>query len=85
MVKRSKVENLYSDLKKVGPDTEEEKDKMIPVSFNIRAEDLKKLKKYAKDIAPEYFKISLSLLVRYMISTFDLEKAKKEFFKVKDN
>ncbi|MBA7584322.1 hypothetical protein ES708_26275 [subsurface metagenome] len=55
---------------------------MIPVSFNIRAEDLKKLKKYARDIAPGYFKISLSLLVRYMISAFDLEKAKKEFFKV---
>ncbi len=84
MVKRSKVENLYNDLKKVEPESKEKenKDKMIPVSFNIRAEDLKKLKKYARDIAPGYFKISLSLLIRYMISAFDLERAKKEFFKI---
>jgi hypothetical protein len=82
MVKRSKVENLYNDLKKVELEEKKDKDKMIPVSFNIRAEDLKKLKQYAKDIAPGYFKISLSLLVRYMISAFDLEKAKREFFKI---
>ena len=82
MVKRSKVENLYSDLKKVESETEKrDRDKMIPVSFNIRADDLKKLKQYARDIAPEYFKISLSLLIRYMISAFDLETAKKKFFK----
>ena len=84
MVKRSKVENLYSDLKKVESEPKENKSKdtMIQVSFNIRAEDLKKLKQYAREVAPGHFKISLSLLVRYMISAFDLETAKKEFFKV---
>ena len=85
MVKRSKVENLYSDLEKVEPEPKENKgkDNMIHANFYIRKEDLEKLRQYVKQVAPRHIKVSLSEMVRYMIGSFDLEKGKKEFFKVR--
>ncbi len=86
MVKKSKIEDIYSDLEKVEPETETKenkgKDNMIHANFYIRADELVKLKGYAKQIAPRHIKVSLSELVRYMIESFDLDKAKKDYFKV---
>lgn len=55
---------------------------MVHANFYIRADELEKLKQYAEQIAPRHIKISMSELVRYMIENFDLDKAKKEYFKV---
>ena len=85
MVKKSKMDEIYSDVKKVEPVVMEwhkvEKEKMVHANFYIRADELEKLKQYALAVSPRHIKISLSMLVRNMIESFDIEKAKKDFFK----
>ena len=66
------------DLKRLTPPEED-------VNFYIRADEKEKLKQYAEQIAPRHLKVAQSEVIRYMVETFDLERAKKDFFKVKDN
>jgi len=80
MIKRSKMDGVYDELKK--PEPKEDKEKMVTTCFNLGTEDVRKLKQYAKDVAPSHIKVSLSEFIRYLIGSCDIEKAKKEFFKV---
>jgi hypothetical protein len=56
---------------------------MVQSNFWLRKEDLEKLKQYCKQIPPKHIRISRSEIIRYMIDIFDLEKAKKNFFKAR--
>jgi len=85
MVKKTKIEEIYSDLPKVETKHKEKKDKFVRVNFYIRADEKEKLKQYAERIAPRHLKVTQSEVIRYMIERFDLEQAKKDFFKAKDN
>ena len=85
MVKKTKIEEIYSDLPKVETKDKEKKDKFVRVNFYIRADEKEKLKQYAEQIAPRHLKVTQSEVIRYMVEVFDLEQAKKDFFKVKDN
>jgi hypothetical protein len=85
MVKKTKIEEIYSDLPKVETKDKEKKDKFVRVNFYIRADEKEKLKQYAEQIAPRHLKVTQSEVIRYMVEVFDLEQAKKNFFKVKDN
>jgi hypothetical protein len=57
----------------------------ITKSFRLTKEQAGKLKEYTMDIAPSHLMITEADIIRYMIENFDLEQAKKDFFKVKDN
>jgi len=57
----------------------------ITKSFRLTKEQAGKLKEYTRDIAPSHLMITEADIIRYMIENFDLEQAKKDFFKVKDN
>ncbi len=85
MVKKTKIEEIYSDLPKIETKDKEKKDKFVRVNFYIRADEKEKLKQYAEQIAPRHLKVTQSEVIRYMVEVFDLEQAKKDFFKVKDN
>ena len=85
MVKKTKIEEIYSGLPKVETKLKEKEDKFVRVNFYIRADEKEKLKQYAEQIAPRHLKVTQSEVIRYMVESFDLDKAKKEFFKVKDN
>ena len=85
MVKKTKIEEIYSGLPKVETKLKEKEDKFVRVNFYIRADEKEKLKQYAEQIAPRHLKVTQSEVIRYMVEVFDLDKAKKEFFKVKDN
>ncbi len=88
MVKKTKIEEIYSDVQKVEPAPKERKegnDKFVRVNFYIRTEEKEKLKQYADQIAPRHLKVTQSEVIRYMIERFDLEQAKKDFFKVKED
>ena len=86
MVKKSKMDEIYNDVKKVEPVvmewTKVEKEKMVHANFYIRADELEKLKQYVDQVSPRHIKISLSMFIRYLIESCDIEKAKKEFFKL---
>ncbi|MBA7491673.1 hypothetical protein ES702_02221 [subsurface metagenome] len=82
MVKKTKIEEIYSDLPKVETKDKGKKDKFVRVNFYIRADEKEKLKQYAEQIAPRHLKVTQSEVIRYMVEVFDLDKAKKEFFKV---
>ena len=82
MTKRSKMDGVYDELKKPESEPKEDKEKMVTTCFNLGTEDVRKLKQYAKDVAPSHIKVSLSEFIRYLIGSCDIEKAKKEFFKV---
>jgi len=85
MVKKTKIEEIYSDLPKVETKHKEKEDKFVRVNFYIRADEKEKLKQYAEQIAPRHLKVTQSEVIRYMVEAFDLEQAKKDFFKVKEN
>ena len=57
----------------------------ITKSFRLTKEQAGKLKEYTMDIAPSHLMITEADIIRYMIENFDLEEARKNFFKVKDN
>jgi len=82
MVKKTKIEEIYSDLPKVETKRKEKEDKFVRVNFYIRADEKEKLKQYAEQIAPRHLKVTQSEVIRYMVEVFDLEQAKKDFFKV---
>lgn len=88
MVKKTKIEEIYSDVQKVEPEIKAKKEgnsKFVRVNFYIRTEEKEKLKQYADQIAPRHLKVTQSEVIRYMIERSDLEQAKKGFFKVKDD
>ena len=82
-MKKSKIEEVFEDVKKVESIEwhKVEKDKMVHATFYIKVDELEKLKEYAKQVSPRHIKVSLSMMIRYMIETFDLNKAKRDFFK----
>jgi len=82
-VKKSKIEEVFEDVKKVESIEwhKVEKDKMVHATFYIKVDELEKLKEYANQVSPRHIKVSLSMMIRYMIETFDLDKAKRDFFK----
>ena len=82
MVKKTKIEEIYSVLPKVETKPKEKEDKFVRVNFYIRADEKEKLKQYAEQIAPRHLKVTQSEVIRYMVETFDLERAKKDLFKV---
>ena len=57
----------------------------VTKSFRLTLEQADKLKEYARDIAPSHLMITEADIIRYMIENFDLEEARKNFFKIKDN
>ena len=57
----------------------------VTKSFRLTLEQAEKLKEYARDIAPSHLMITEADIIRYMIENFDLEEARKNFFKFKDN
>ncbi len=80
--------DVYHDMleNKQNPETKEETkpqkdDSFVRVNYFISKSQKAKLKEYAKEIAPAHIKVSQSELIRYMIENFDLEEAKKNFFK----
>jgi len=86
MTKRSKVNEVdifnRSDIKET---TTIKKSDNVTKSFRLTKEQADKLKEYAENIAPSHLLITEADVIRYMIENFDLEQAKKDFFKVKDN
>lgn len=82
-MKKSKIEEVFEDVKKVESIEwhKVEKDKMVHATFYIKVDELEKLKEYANQVSPRHIKVSLSMMIRYMIETFDLDKAKRDFFK----
>jgi len=55
----------------------------ITKSFRLTKKQAEKLKEYARDIAPSHLMITEADIIRYMIEKFDLEEARKNFFKIK--
>ena len=86
MTERSKISEVdifnRSDKKEVAT---LKKSDNITKSFRLTKEQANKLKEYADNIAPKHLLITEADIIRYMIERFDLEQAKKDFFKVKDN
>jgi hypothetical protein len=60
-----------------------ENEAYIRVNFFISRDQKKKLRQYAKEIAPAHLKVNQSQLVRYMIENFDVSRARGDFFKTK--
>jgi predicted DNA-binding protein len=56
----------------------------ITKSFRLPVEMASKLKEYSENIAPKHLLITESDIIRYMIENFDLEEARKNFFKIKE-
>ena len=86
MTKRSKLNEVdifsRSDKKEA---TALKKSDNVTKSFRLTKEQANRLKEYAENIAPSHLLITEADVIRYMIENFDLEQAKKDFFKVKDN
>ena len=55
----------------------------ITKSFRLTKEQAGKLKEYTGNIAPKHLLITEADVIRYMIENFDLEEARKDFFKIK--
>ena len=83
MTKRSKISevDIFSKSDKKEATTLKKSDH-ITKSFRLTKEQAEKLKEYTENIAPSHLLITEADVIRYMIENFDLEKAKKEFFKV---
>ena len=84
MSKRSKLNDvdIFSRLDKKEESMPKGSDN-ITKSFRLTKEQAEKLKEYAKDIAPSHLMITEADIIRYMIENFDLEEARKNFFKIK--
>lgn len=88
---KNKMEDVYDDMlgkpKSIKEDLKEEYKKdtgsFVRVSFFISKNQKDKLKNYTQNIAPAHIKISQSELIRYLIENFDLEAARKNYFKIK--
>ena len=82
MVKRSKLSevDIFSrpDKKEV---TTLKKSDNVTKSFRLTKEQANRLKEYAENIAPGHFLITEADIIRYMIENFNLEEARKDFFK----
>lgn len=81
------MSDVYNDMlgsktKITKEEPERDNESFIRANFFISRSQKEKLKEYTREIAPVHIKISQSELVRYMIENFDLEEAKKNFFKV---
>lgn len=84
------MEDVYDDmLERPKRDNEglrepkRDNESFVRVNFFISKNQKEKLKNYTKNIAPAHIKISQSELIRYMIENFDIEEAKKNYFKIK--
>ena len=86
MSKRSKLDevDIFSRADKKEASTIKKSDN-VTKSFRFTLEQADKLKEYAGDIAPSHLMITEADIIRYMIENFDLEEARKNFFKIKDN
>ncbi len=58
------------------------KEPYITKSFRLPVDMAQKLKEYADNMGPKHLKVTESEVLRYMIENFDLEEAKKNFFKI---
>jgi hypothetical protein len=85
MTKRSKLNevDIFSKSDKKEAITLKKSDN-VTKSFRLTKEQANKLKKYADNIAPKHLLITEADIIRYMVENFNLEQAKKDFFKVKD-
>jgi len=84
MTKRSKLNEVdifsRSDKKET---TTLIKSDHVTKSFRLTKEQANRLKEYAENIAPSHLLITEADIIRYMIENFDLEEARKDFFKIK--
>jgi len=55
----------------------------VTKSFRLTKEQANRLKEYAENIAPSHLLITEADVIRYMIGNFNVEEARKDFFKVK--
>ena len=85
-MKRSKMSevNIFNDVPLIKKTSLKEKEPFIVKSFRLPVEMVNKLKEYSNHIAPKHLKVTESDIIRYMIENFDLEEAKKNFFKIKE-
>lgn len=91
---KNKMEDVYDNMLESKPKSIKEElregpkrdiESFIRVNFFISKNQKEKLKGYTRNIAPAHIKISQSELIRFMIETFDLKKARENYFKVKDS
>jgi len=84
MSKRSKLNevDIFSRIDKKETSMPKRSDN-ITKSFRLTKKQAEKLKEYARDIAPSHLMITEADIIRYMIENFDLEEARKNFFKIK--
>ncbi len=77
--------DVYNDMlgskQKIKEKPKKDAGSFIRVNYFISKSQKEKVKEYASKIAPAHIKISQSEIIRYMIENFDLEQAKKNFFK----
>lgn len=84
MSKRSKLNevDIFSRSDKKEATTLKKSDN-VTKSFRLTKEQSNRLKGYAENIAPSHLLITEADVIRYMIENFDLEEARKDFFKIK--
>jgi len=84
MTKRSKISevDIFSRLDKKEASITKRSDH-VTKSFRLTKEQAEKLKEYTGNIAPSHLLITEADIIRYMIENFDLEEARKDFFKIK--
>ena len=86
---KNKMEDVYDDMLEIksirrkGIEDTGDIDDFVRVNFFISKKQKEKLKNYTKQIAPAHIKISQSELIRYFIENFDIEAARKNYFKIK--
>jgi hypothetical protein len=91
---KNKMEDVYDDmlerpkninegLKTGIREPKRNNESFVRVNFFISKNQKEKLRNYTKNIAPAHIKISQSELIRYMVENFDIEEAKKNYFKIK--
>jgi|AntAceMinimDraft_17_1070374.scaffolds.fasta_scaffold07293_3 hypothetical protein len=87
MDKRSKMSNLdifsKSDKADVKKEIKKDMSEHVTKSFRLTKDQADKLKGYTQAIQPGHFMITEADIIRYMILTFDLKKAREDFFKIK--
>lgn len=79
----SKPKSINEGLKEGLREPKRDTESFVRVNFFISKNQKEKLKNYTRNIAPAHIKISQSELVRYMVESFDLEAARKNYFKLK--
>ena len=84
MTKRSKLNevDIFSRSDKKETTTIKKSDN-VTKSFRLTKKQANRLKEYAENIAPSHLLITEADVIRYMIENFDLEQARKDFFKIK--